>query len=82
MLHHQVFMGISDEKNVHENSLKNPLTDYSKYKLLCEEILLNEINDHFEGIIIRPATVCGYSRRLRLDLVVIFLPLMPILIGK
>ena len=62
--------GISDEKNVHENSLKNPLTDYSKYKLLCEEILLNEINDHFEGIIIRPATVCGYSRRLRLDLVV------------
>ena len=62
--------GISDEKNVHENSSKNPLTDYSKYKLLCEEILLNEINDHFEGIIIRPATVCGYSRRLRLDLVV------------
>ena len=60
---------ISDE-NVHENSLKNPLTDYSKYKLLCEEILLNEINDHFEGIIIRPATVCSYSRRLRLDLVV------------
>ena len=62
--------GISDKINVDENSQKNPLTDYSKYKLLCEEILLNELNDNFHGIIIRPATVCGFSKRLRLDLVV------------
>ena len=62
--------GVSEQSNVEENSKKNPLTDYSKYKLLCEEILLNEINNDFQSIIIRPATVCGFSKRLRLDLVV------------
>ena len=62
--------GVSKESNVDENSPKNPLTDYSKYKLMCEDILLNEINNDFRAIIIRPATVCGFSKRLRLDLVV------------
>ena len=47
-----------------------PLTDYSKYKALCEDILLEEAADDFIVSILRPATVCGYSPRLRLDLTV------------
>ena len=45
----------------------NPLTDYSKYKVLCEKL---HKSAKFNYVIIRPATVCGYSRRLRLDVVV------------
>lgn len=62
--------GIKDEENVTENLSLKPLTDYSKYKALCEEILLKYKSSDFVPIIIRPATVCGMSKRLRLDLVV------------
>ena len=41
---------------------------YNKYKGLCEPILLENIDNDFEGVIFRPATVCGYAPRLRLDL--------------
>lgn len=47
-----------------------PLTDYSKYKAECEFILKKYISDNFTPVIIRPATVCGYSPRQRLDVVV------------
>ena len=47
-----------------------PLTDYSKYKALCEEVLINKREPGFVTLILRPATVCGYSPRLRLDLTV------------
>ena len=47
-----------------------PLTDYSKFKADCEEILLDFQSDAFSTVVIRPATVCGYSRRQRLDVVV------------
>ncbi len=62
--------GISDEKNVHEEVDLKPLTDYSKYKAECEKILLKYSSDDFCTTIIRPATVCGYSVRQRLDVVV------------
>ena len=62
--------GISDEKNVHENIELKPLTDYSKYKADCEKILLKYSSENFCTTIIRPATVCGYSIRQRLDVVV------------
>ena len=45
-----------------------PLTLYNKYKGMCEPILLKHIDKKFEGVIFRPATVCGYAPRLRLDL--------------
>jgi len=62
--------GIKKEKNVTENASCEPLTDYSKYKLECEKILLNCKDTTMERVILRPATVCGYAPRLRLDLVV------------
>ncbi len=60
--------GISDEKDVKENHPLVPLTLYNKFKGLCEPILLEKTDNNFEGVIFRPATVCGYAPRLRLDL--------------
>ena len=60
--------GIKDEDQVTEDLSLEPLTDYSKYKALCEEILQKYIDKNFVGMIVRPATVCGFSKRLRLDL--------------
>jgi nucleoside-diphosphate-sugar epimerase len=62
--------GVKDTPTVTEEASLEPLTDYSKFKAQCEEILLSHTNDNFIGTIIRPATVCGYSPRQRLDLVV------------
>jgi len=63
--------GIKKERNVRETSICEPLTDYSKYKLECEKVLLEfGKNSDVEHIVLRPATVCGYTPRLRLDLVV------------
>lgn len=62
--------GIKEESNVTEDMELEPLTDYSKFKAICEEILLRYQDKDFTTITIRPATVCGYSKRLRLDLTV------------
>lgn len=62
--------GVSEKKNVKEDHPLVPLTLYNKYKALIEPILLNNLNNNFEGIIFRPATVCGYAPRQRLDLTV------------
>lgn len=59
--------GVKDTPNVTEDMPCNPLTDYSKYKLMCEE-LLKSSTWNGEWTILRPATVCGWSPRLRLDL--------------
>ena len=62
--------GLKKEKEIHENISLEPLTDYSKYKAECEAILKKYETENFTPIIIRPATVCGYSPRQRLDVVV------------
>jgi nucleoside-diphosphate-sugar epimerase len=62
--------GVKEESQVTEELPLEPLTDYSKYKALCEEYLLKEQGNDFPALILRPATVCGYSPRLRLDLTV------------
>jgi len=62
--------GVKDVPEVTEDLPIEPLTDYSKYKAKCEEVLLKEATDDFIVTIIRPSTVCGYSPRLRLDLTV------------
>lgn len=62
--------GIKETENVTEELELKPLTDYSKYKALCEEVLLSKREPGFVTLVLRPATVCGYSPRLRLDLTV------------
>ncbi len=62
--------GVSDAPEVTEDHPLIPLTDYNKYKGLCEPILLRYQSPEFTTIIIRPATVCGYSPRMRFDLTV------------
>ena len=62
--------GIKEEPNVHEEMDLEPLTDYSIFKADCEKILAKYQSDDFTTTTIRPATVCGYSPRQRLDVVV------------
>ena len=62
--------GVSSEKNVTENHPLVPLTSYNKYKGLCEPILFKHQTDQFVCVAIRPATLCGYAPRQRLDLTV------------
>jgi nucleoside-diphosphate-sugar epimerase len=62
--------GVKEEKDVHEGMTLEPLTDYSKFKADCEKILAPYESDNFTTVTIRPATVCGYSKRQRLDVVV------------
>lgn len=74
--------GVSDEPDVTEDHPLRPMTDYSKFKALCEPILLDQQSDNFTAVVIRPATVCGYSPRQRLDLSVNILTNHAINTGK
>lgn len=60
--------GVSDQKDVTEEHPLLPLTLYNKYKGVCEPILKKHTDEKFTGLIFRPATVCGYSPNMRLDL--------------
>jgi nucleoside-diphosphate-sugar epimerase len=62
--------GVSEAPEVTEEHPLVPLTDYNKFKGLCEPILLRYQAPDFTTVIIRPATVCGYSPRMRFDLTV------------
>ena len=63
--------GLRSESQVTEEAPKTPLTDYSKFKLECEEVLIDwDKPAALDWSILRPATVCGYAPRLRLDLTV------------
>jgi nucleoside-diphosphate-sugar epimerase len=60
--------GVSDRPEVTEDHPLVPLTLYNKYKGLCEPLLFKHRAPGFTCVTIRPATVCGYSPRMRLDL--------------
>jgi len=60
--------GVSDAPEVTEEHPLVPLTDYNRYKGMTEPLLLKHQAADFTTVIIRPATVCGYSPRMRLDL--------------
>jgi len=62
--------GIKNDPEVTEDLPLDPLTDYSRYKALCERVLAEEREPGFVTVTLRPATVCGYAPRLRLDLTV------------
>ena len=60
--------GYSDSPRVTEEHPLVPLTLYNKFKGLCEPLLFKHQSKDFVCVTIRPATVCGYSPRQRLDL--------------
>lgn len=61
--------GIKENKPVDENTEMTPVSDYNKTKMVAERVLQS-----YQGAlniqIVRPATICGYSPRMRLDVVV------------
>jgi len=74
--------GVRAEPEVTEDLPLTPLTDYSRYKAMCEEVLEQEREPGFVTVTIRPATVCGYAPRLRLDLTVNILTNLAINSGR
>ena len=62
--------GVSDAPEVTEDHPLVPLTLYNKYKGMCEPLLTRHTDPRFVGVTFRPATVCGYAPRQRLDLAV------------
>ena len=61
--------GIKDEEQVTENLELKPISEYNKTKMVSERVLLS-YQDDMTVQIIRPATVCGVSPRMRLDVAV------------
>jgi len=60
--------GVSDQPDVKEDHPLLPLTLYTKFKGMCEPLLFKHQSPDFVCVTIRPATVCGYGPRQRLDL--------------
>lgn len=61
--------GVSDSPEVTEDLPLVPLSEYNKTKMVAERVLLSYQNQMAVQII-RPATTCGYSPRMRLDVLV------------
>lgn len=60
--------GVSESPDVTEEHPLVPLTLYNKYKGMCEPLLFKHQSPDFVCVTIRPATLCGYAPRQRLDL--------------
>ena len=58
--------GVKDELQVTEDLSLVPISVYNKTKMVAERVLLS-YNDKMKVICVRPATVCGMSARMRLD---------------
>jgi nucleoside-diphosphate-sugar epimerase len=58
--------GVKEELQVTEDLELKPISDYNKTKMVAERVLLSYA-DLLNVQIVRPATVCGYSPRMRLD---------------
>jgi len=74
--------GVSESPNVDEEHPLNPITDYSRFKADCERVLEEYQTPDFVTVIVRPATVCGYSPRQRLDLIVNILTMHAVMNGR
>lgn len=74
--------GVSESKNVTEDHPLIPVSYYNKYKAMCEPVLKKYESDNFTTVIIRPATICGFSPRQRLDLTVNILTSHAFNLGK
>lgn len=73
--------GIKDEPQVTEDLELKPISEYNKTKMVAERVLLSYASD-MSVQIIRPATVCGYSPRMRLDVSVNLLTMAALSKGK
>ncbi len=56
------------DMEVTEDTPAEPITDYARYKIACEKMLNDADVGELEYVFVRPATLCGYAPRLRLDL--------------
>jgi nucleoside-diphosphate-sugar epimerase len=74
--------GVSDAPDVTEEHPLVPLTLYNTYKGLCEPLLFKHQAPGFTCVTLRPATVCGYSPRMRLDLSVNILTNLAVNTGR
>lgn len=73
--------GVKDEPEVTEELSLVPISDYNKTKMVSERVLMS-YQDKICVQIIRPATVCGYSPRMRLDLSVNMLTMQALANGR
>ena len=73
--------GIKAEDHVTENLELKPISEYNKTKMVAERVLLS-YSDQMSVQIVRPATVCGYSPRMRLDVSVNLLTMQALKNGK
>lgn len=73
--------GVKEEERVTEELSLNPLTEYNKTKMVSERVLLS-YSSNYKVQIIRPATVCGFSPRMRLDVSVNLLTAAALFKGK
>jgi len=73
--------GVKEELQVTEDLELKPISEYNKTKMVGERVLLSYQDDmHIQ--IVRPATVCGYSPRMRLDVSVNLLTMQALSKGK
>ena len=73
--------GVKDEEQVTEELELDPISEYNKTKMVSEKVLLS-YSDKMAIQIIRPATVCGFSNRMRLDVAVNLLTMQALAKGK
>lgn len=73
--------GVKDEPQVTENLELKPISEYNKTKMVAERVLLSYQDDMVIQIV-RPATVCGYSPRMRLDVSVNMLTMQALKNGR
>ena len=73
--------GVREELQVKEDLELKPISEYNKTKMVAERVLLSYKEDMVVQIV-RPATVCGYSRRMRLDVSVNMLTMQALVNGK
>jgi nucleoside-diphosphate-sugar epimerase len=73
--------GVKDEEQVTEDLPLEPISEYNKTKMVAERVLLSYANDMAVQIV-RPATVCGLSDRMRLDVSVNMLTMQALTNGK
>lgn len=73
--------GVKDEDQVTEDLELKPISEYNKTKMVSERVLLSYA-DKMAVQIVRPATVCGYSPRMRLDVAVNLLAMQALVKGR